>query len=156
MLKVGDKAPDIRLPDQDGKPHALKEFLGKWILLYFYPKDNTPGCTREACELRDAMPKFKKLGVVVLGVSVDSVQSHGKFARKYHLPFLLLSDDGKATVKAYGVWGKKKFMGHEYTGTKRWSFLIAPKGKIIKIYDHVKPAEHARQVLEDLKTLAAK
>lgn len=154
MLKIGDLAPDFTLPDQSGKPHSLKAERGNWVLLYFYPKDDTPGCTTEACALRDNFPKFKKLGVSVFGVSVDKVKSHAKFADKYDLPFTLLADEDKTLVKAYGVWGKKKFMGREYMGTKRWSFLIDPKGKIAKIYQDVKPATHAEEVLADLKSLS--
>ena len=154
-LKAGSKAPAFSLPDQDGKMHALKDYAGKWVLLYFYPKDDTPGCTIEACTLRDNFPKFKKLKVTVLGVSVDSAKSHGKFAKKYDLPFTLLSDEDKKLVNAYGVWGKKKFMGREYMGTLRWSFLINPEGKIAKIYEGVKPAQHAEEVLQDLRVLGA-
>ncbi len=154
-LKTGSRAPAFSLPDQEGKNHALKDYAGSWVLLYFYPKDDTPGCTTEACVLRDTFPKFKKLRVAVLGVSVDSVKSHGKFAKKFDLPFTLLSDEKKETVADYGVWGKKKFMGREYMGTKRWSFLIGPDGKIAKIYEDVKPANHAEEVLADLKALAA-
>ncbi|OGL62915.1 peroxiredoxin [Candidatus Uhrbacteria bacterium RIFCSPHIGHO2_12_FULL_47_12] len=152
-LKLGDKAPDFLLPDQLGKMHSLKDQKGKWVLLYFYPKDDTPGCTKEACSIRDNFPKFKKLGLVVFGASVDSSKSHAKFVQKYELPFTLLADDDKELVKAYGVWGKKKFMGREYMGTKRWSFLIDPKGKIIKIYEDVKPEKHVDEVLADLKEL---
>lgn len=155
MLKVGAKAPAFHLPDQKGQLHALKDYAGQWVLLYFYPKDDTPGCTVEACTLRDNFPKFKKLKAVVLGVSVDPVKKHAKFAEKYELPFTLLADEKKEVVEAYGVWGKKKFMGREYMGTKRWSFLIDPEGKIAKIYEDVKPANHAEEVLADLKELVA-
>lgn len=149
-LSVGDAAPDFSLPDQAGGIRALKEYAGKWVLLYFYPKDDTPGCTVEACTIRDEWGKFKRAGLVVLGASVDSVKSHAKFVEKYELPFTLLSDENKELVKAYGVWGKKKFMGREYLGIFRNSFLIDPKGKIAKIYEGVKPAEHAEEVLRDL------
>ena len=120
-------------------------------MLYFYPKDDTPGCTTEACSIRDNWARFKKAGLVVLGASTDSVKSHAKFAEKYDLPFPLLADEKKELVKDYGVWGKKKFMGREYLGTKRWSFLIDPTGRIAKIYEDVKPNEHADEVLADLK-----
>jgi peroxiredoxin Q/BCP len=152
-LNVGDQAPDFLLPDQVGKLHSLKDEKGKWVLLYFYPKDNTPGCTKEACSIRDNFPAFKKLGLVVFGASVDSSKSHAKFADKHELPFTLLADENKTLVEDYGVWGKKKFMGREYMGIKRWSFLIDPKGKIVKIYEDVKPEKHVDEVLADLKTL---
>lgn len=152
-LKIGDTAPEFSLSDQNGKAHSLKDCRGKWVLLYFYPKDDTPGCTKEACMLRDNFSVFKKMDAVVFGVSVDSVKSHAKFVEKYTLPFTLLSDEEKEVVTAYGVWGKKKFMGKEYTGTLRTSFLIDPKGKIVKIYEDVKPAVHAEEVLRDLKEL---
>lgn len=152
-FKVNSKAPQFNLTDQDGKTHALKDYFGQWVLLYFYPKDDTPGCTTEACSLRDNLPKFKKLKVQIFGVSVDSVKSHRKFADKFELPFTLLSDENKELVKAYGVWQKKKFMGREYMGTMRESFLINPQGKIAKVYKEVKPAEHVDQVLADLKEL---
>lgn len=153
MLKQGDKAPEFNLPDQNGAMHALKDERGKWVLLYFYPKDDTPGCTTEACSLRDSFPAFEKLGITVFGASADSVKSHGKFAEKYKLPFTLLADEEKTLVNDYGVWGKKKFMGREYLGVKRWSFLIDPNGKIAKIYEDVKPAQHVEMVLADLKEL---
>ncbi len=150
--KVGTKAPDFKLPDQNGDKHSLKDYKGQWVLLYFYPKDDTPGCTAEACTLRDDLPDFTKLKAEVLGVSVDSVKSHKNFENKYDLNFTLLSDEGKEVVKKYGVWGKKKFMGREYTGTNRVSFLIDPNGKIAKIYDKVKPKEHSEEVVKDLKS----
>lgn len=152
-LAIGDKAPAFEVPDQDGKARSLSEFKGKTVLLYFYPKDDTPGCTKEACTIRDSWGDFKKAGIVVLGVSVDSVAKHRKFADKYELPFTLLADEGKEIVKSYGVWGPKKFMGREFLGVKRWSFLIAPNGTIAKIYENVKPAEHAEEVLADAKAL---
>lgn len=154
-LSVGDKAPDFSLTDQDGSVHSLKEHAGKWLLIYFYPKDDTPGCTTEACSIRDHWAEFEKAGLTVLGVSTDSLKSHEKFAIKYKLPFPLLADEEKKMVEAYGVWGKKKFMGREYLGTKRWSFLVNPKGIIKKIYEDVKPQEHVGQVLADYRALAA-
>lgn len=153
MLSIGDKAPSFTLLDQHGVEHSLSEAKGKWVLLYFYPKDNTPGCTKEACTLRDAFPAFKKLDAVVYGVSVDSVKSHGTFVEKYQLPFILLADTEKTMVQEYGVWGKKKFMGREYMGTNRMSFLIDPQGKIAKIYEKVQPERHADEVLADLVAL---
>jgi len=150
-LKIGDKAPGFSLLDQAGKTHNLKDYLGEWVLLYFYPKDDTPGCTVEACVLRDNFPKFKKIKARIFGISTDSTKSHYKFADKFDLPFTLLSDENKEVVKIYDVYKKKKFMGREYFGTMRESFLINPQGKIAKKYEDVKPAEHAIQVLSDLK-----
>lgn len=152
MIPVpGSLAPDFTLLDQDGVAHTLSEYQGKRVLLYFYPKDDTPGCTKEACMLRDALPDFTKLDAVVFGVSADSVKSHKKFAEKYGLPFTLLADENKEVVNAYGVWGKKKMMGREYDGIFRTSFLIAPTGTIEKVYENVKPEVHAAEVLRDLR-----
>lgn len=151
--KLYSTAPLFSLPDQNGEEHSLADYAGKWILLYFYPKDDTPGCTKEACAIRDSFSNFKKLEITVLGVSVDSAASHKKFEEKYKLPFTLLSDDKKEVVKKYGVWGKKKMMGHNYEGTLRTSFLIDPDGKIAKIYEDVNPVMHAEEVLADLKKL---
>ncbi len=144
MLTVGSKAPAFAAPDQDGKTHNLSDYAGKWVLLYFYPKDFTSGCTTEACTLRDNYEGFKKIDAVVLGVSTDSVESHAGFSKEHELPFTLLSDPEKKIVAAYeasGAW------------TKRISYLIDPAGKIAKTYDSVKPAEHATQVLADLAEL---
>lgn len=153
MLKEGAKAPDFSAPDQDGRVRSLKDWAGEWMLLYFYPKDDTPGCTTEACAFRDEFEGFGDAGVAVVGVSTDSVKSHGAFARKYALPFTLLADEDKNIVEAYGVWGQKKFMGREYMGTNRRSFLIDPKGKIARVYETVKPATHAQEVLADVAEL---
>ena len=142
------------LPDQNGKIHKLSDYKSQWALVYFYPKDDTPGCAKEACVIRDNFPAFKKLGIKVFGISVDSVKSHKKFAEKYNLPFTLLADEDKKVVRDWEVWGKKKFMGREYMGTKRTSFLINPKGKVAKVYENVKPEIHAEEVLADLKALA--
>lgn len=155
MPTVGQQAPEFTLPDQDGVEHSLPEYRGKWVLLYFYPKDDTPGCTIEACTIRDQFKDFKKIDAVVLGVSTDSVASHKKFALAYELPFTLLADENKEVVGQYGVFGEKKFMGRTYMGTSRTSFLIDPSGKIAKVYEKVKPELHAAQVLADLSTLAA-
>ncbi|PIY95950.1 MAG: thioredoxin-dependent thiol peroxidase [Candidatus Kerfeldbacteria bacterium CG_4_10_14_0_8_um_filter_42_10] len=152
-LPLGKKAPDFSLPDQNGKQQKLSDYRGKWVLLYFYPRDNTPGCTKEACGIRDSFPEFNQLEITVLGISTDSEASHAKFAQKYRLPFSLLADKDKKIVKLYGVWGKKKFLGKEFMGTKRTSFLINPNGKIVKIYEQVKPDIHAQEVLEDLAKL---
>ena len=150
-LRVDDKAPDFKLPDQKGNDHSLKDYRGKWVVVYFYPKDDTPGCTKEACAVRDNLPAFKELKAAVLGVSVDSVRSHAKFAEKYGLNFTILADESKKVVNRYGVWTKKNFMGRKYMGTLRTSFLINPSGKIVKIYENVKPEVHAEELLEDLK-----
>ena len=152
-LNLSQPAPAFSLSDQSGQAHSLKDYLGQWVLIYFYPKDDTPGCTTEACSLRDNFPRFKKLQAVVLGISVDTVKSHNKFATKYDLPFTLLADENKTVVKKYCVWKKKKFIGREYMGIVRTSFLINPKGQIAKIYEGVKPAEHAEEVLADLRVL---
>ena len=153
MISIGKKAPDFSLQDQTGKTQKLSDHRGKWVLLYFYPKDDTPGCTVEACSLRDNLPKFKTKKLVVLGVSKDTVESHKKFAAKYKLPFTLLADPEKKVLDAYGAWGKKKFMGREYMGTLRMSFLIDPQGVVKKIYPKVKPPQHAEEVLADLEAL---
>lgn len=129
----------------------MKKYLGKKVLLYFYPKDDTPGCTAEACNFRDSYKNFQKLGLVILGVSADSVKSHKKFAEKFDLPFPILSDESREVCEAYGVWKKKKFMGREYMGIERSSFLIDEKGKIEKIYEQVKAKEHAKEVRVDIK-----
>ena len=151
LPKVQSKAPAFKLLDQKGDSHALSDYKGEWVLLYFYPKDDTPGCTKEACAIRDSWKEFKKHNAVVLGISVDSVKSHEKFAAKYKLPFTILSDEKKEVVRKYGVWGNKKFMGRSYDGTFRTSFLINPTGKIVKIYEKVKPEIHAEEVLIDLE-----
>jgi thioredoxin-dependent peroxiredoxin len=156
MPKLNSKAPAFSLSDQDGKIHKLSDYTGKWVVLYFYPKDDTLGCTKEACVMRDSLPDLKKLKAMVLGVSVDTVKSHKKFADKYELPFTLLADEDKKVVNKYGVWAKKKFMGREYMGTLRTTFIIGPDGKIKKIYENVKPPTHAEEVLRDLKEFRAK
>jgi peroxiredoxin Q/BCP len=150
-LKVGKVAPNFTLTDQNGTAHTLKEKRGGWVLIYFYPKDNTPGCTKQACAIRDEFPKFKRMKCTVYGISVDSEKSHKKFEEKFSLPFTLLADTEKKVVEAYGVWQQKKMMGREYMGTVRTSFLINPEGKIAKIYEEVKPEIHADEVLKDLK-----
>ena len=153
--KVGDSAPAFTLSDQEGKSHSLSDQKGKWVLIYFYPKDDTPGCTKEACGVRDKLPEFRKKNAVVFGVSADSVESHKKFARKFKLPFPLLSDPEKKMIGAYGAWGEKKFMGRSYMGIHRISVLVDPKGTIAKIYEKVKPEEHPSEVLADLVQLGA-
>jgi peroxiredoxin Q/BCP len=151
MIKVGQKAPIFTLPDQDGNIHNLSDYKGKKVLLYFYPKDDTPGCTTEACNFRDGYNEFAKMGLVILGVSKDSVKSHKKFAEKFSLQFPLLSDETGEVIEKYDSWGKKKFMGREYMGIFRNSFLIDEEGKIAKIYESVKPAVHAEEVKTDAK-----
>ncbi len=151
MLEVGQKAPAFSGRDQDNKKHALKDYAGQWLLLYFYPKDDTPGCTTEACGLRDSWSALKKANAAVLGVSKDSVASHQKFADKYKLPFPLLADEDKTILEKYGVWQKKTLFGKTAFGIKRMSYLIDRQGKIAKIYKSVKPAEHAGQVLGDVE-----
>lgn len=148
---AGTNAPDFTLPDQDGVSRTLSSYQGQRVLLYFYPKDDTPGCTKEACAIRDAFPQFDSTRAVVLGISPDSVKSHKKFAEKYELPFTLLADEGHAVADEYGVWGKKKFMGREYEGVLRTSFLIREDGTIAKVYENVKPEQHAAEVLADLE-----
>ena len=146
-LKEGRKAPAFTVETSGGDTVSLKDFKGKHVVLYFYPKDDTPGCTKEACGFRDAWSKFKRKKAVVLGVSPDTVKKHDKFVDKFDLPFTLLADVDKKISEAYGVWGKKKFMGREYMGVHRVTFLIDPDGKIKKIWPKVKPEEHAEEVL---------
>ncbi len=150
MLKLHQKAPTFSLQDQDGKTHTLEQYVGKKVLIYFYPKDDTPGCTTEACNFRDNYAALSDAGLVVLGVSKDNVKSHKKFAEKFELPFPLLSDEDGTMCEAYGVWMKKKFMGREYLGIARMSFLIDEKGTIAKIYEEVKPKEHTQDVAMDI------
>jgi peroxiredoxin Q/BCP len=151
ILKEGQKAPAFTAKDQDGNEISLRDYLGKKVVLYFYPKDDTPGCTKEACAFRDNFPNFKKIDAVVLGVSVDGQKAHRKFADKFDLPFTLLVDDEKKIVEAYGVWGLKKFMGKEYMGTNRVTYLIDEQGAIEKVWPKVKPETHATEVLEWLQ-----
>ena len=149
-LKEGDKAPAFTAETNGGGTVSLSDFSGKPVVLYFYPKDDTPGCTKQACGIRDAWKDFENSGAVVLGVSVDSVKKHDKFVDKYDLPFTLLSDEDKSIVEAYGVWGLKKFMGREFMGTYRVTFLINGDGIIQKIWPKVKPDQHAAEVLAAL------
>jgi thioredoxin-dependent peroxiredoxin len=146
-LKPGDAAPDFNAMTQDGSRVSLRQFRGKPVVLYFYPRDDTPGCTKEACAFRDAFEAFNKQGVVLLGVSTDPAKSHAKFAAKYKLPFTLLADEDRHIVEAYGVWGEKRFMGRKYMGTHRVTFLIAADGIIRHIWPEVKPELHAAEVL---------
>ncbi len=149
-LKVGDLAPKFTAATSGGGKISLADFKGQNVILYFYPKDDTPGCTKEACAFRDHFADFKKQGAVVLGVSPDPVKSHDKFVTKFKLPFTLLSDEDKKIVEAYGVWGEKVFMGRKYLGVYRVTFLIGPDGRIRQIWPSVKPEEHAAEVLAAL------
>jgi len=153
-IAAGTRAPDITLPDQDGTIQNLADRRGKWVLVYFYPRDDTPGCTVEACGVRDAWSEFRAHDIEVFGISADSAKRHRKFADKFELPFTLLADEEKKVIRAYGAWGKKKFMGREFDGILRQSFLINPTGKIAKIYPKVKPADHAAEVLADVQALS--
>ena len=146
-LREGDAAPDFTASTNGGGTVSLAELRGRSVILYFYPRDDTPGCTKEACAFRDHFSDFKKKGAVVFGVSTDSVKSHDKFVTKFKLPFTLLADEDHKIVEAYGVWGQKSFMGRKYMGTHRVTFLIGPDGRIKKIWPLVKPAEHAAEVL---------
>ena len=149
-LKVGDPAPAFDVETSGGGRLSLADFRGQNVIIYFYPKDDTPGCTKEACAFRDGYADFKKRGAVILGVSPDPVKSHDKFVKKFELPFPLLADPAKKIVEAYGVWGEKVFMGRKYLGTHRVTFLIGPDGRIKKIWPAVKPEEHAAEVLAAL------
>ena len=149
-LKIGDKAPDFLIPDYDGEEVALSGFRGKKVVLYFYPKDNTPGCTKEACSFRDGHAEIKKRGAVVLGVSVDLVSSHTKFRDKYALNFPLLSDVNKDVVQAYGVWKEKSLYGRKFMGIERTTFIIDEEGKIASIFPKVKVDKHLEEVLKAL------
>ena len=149
-LQEGDPAPHFSAPTNGGSNVSLADFKGKPVVLYFYPRDDTPGCTKEACAFRDHFAAFKKQGAVVLGVSIDPVKAHDKFVAKFKLPFPLLADEDKKIVSDYGVWGQKSFMGRKYLGIHRVTFLIGPDGRIKKIWPKVKPEEHAKEVLAAL------
>lgn len=149
-LKEGSKAIDFVLKDQDGKTHKLSDYKGKLIVLYFYPKDDTPGCTLEACSFRDNYGDFKKKGAVVIGVSVDDEKSHKKFVDKYKLPFILLADPERKVVQKYGVWGEKSFMGRKYLGTARATFIIDKDFKIKNIFPKVSVVGHTTEILNEL------
>jgi peroxiredoxin Q/BCP len=149
-LKEGDVAPAFTAPTSGGPTASLADFKGRPVILYFYPRDDTPGCTKEACAFRDAFADFTAKGAVVLGVSADSVKSHDKFIQKFKLPFTLLADEDKRIVEAYGVWGEKSFMGRRYQGIHRVTFLIGGDGRIQRIWPKVKPEEHAAEVLAAL------
>ena len=150
LLSVGDKAPAFRTHDQDGSAVSLGDFKGRKVVLYFYPKDDTPGCTKEACAFRDEWSQFRKRKVAVLGVSVDDERSHKKFAEKFSLPFTLLADPEKRIVRDYGAWGQKSMYGRKYMGTHRVTYLIDEKGKIAAVWPKVKPETHAEEILKML------
>jgi len=150
-ISAGNPAPDFTLPDESGINRKLSDYRGQPVVLYFYPKDDTPGCTTEACNFRDDYSQYTQAGVVILGVSPDSPKNHIKFKEKYHLPFTLLADEAHKVCELYGVWGRKKMMGREYDGVLRTTFLIDRQGKLVKVFEAVKPAEHSREVLEALK-----
>lgn len=147
-LKPRDKAPVLNGKDQEGKPVSLEDYKGKKLILYFYPKDDTPGCTTESCNLRDNFKPLQKKGFAVLGVSADNEKSHQKFIDKYDLPFRLLADTDKEVINNYGVWGPKKFMGREYEGIHRTTFVIDEKGTIEHVLDKVKTKDHAQQIMD--------
>lgn len=151
---LNKKAPYFSLSDQEGKICTLSDYKGKWIALYFYPKDDTPGCTKEACSFRDKLESLTQKNIVVIGVSADSVMSHKKFAEKHNLTYPLLSDTEKKVIISYGAWGIKKFMGREYEGILRNTYLINPQGIIKRIYEKVTPQNHAIHILDDIATLS--
>ncbi len=152
LAAVNTTAPEFTLPDETGAAHRLSDFQGKPVVLYFYPKDDTPGCTTEACGFRDQYKEYSDAGILVIGVSPDSSKSHMKFKEKYNLPFMLLADEGHKVCELYGVWGRKKAMGREYDGVFRTTFLISPQGKIIKVFEGVKPDGHSAEVFAALAT----
>lgn len=150
-IKAGVPAPDFELPDQNGTLRKLSDYRGKPVVLYFYPKDDTPGCTTEACSFRDDFQLYQQAGIEILGVSPDSPKKHTKFKDKYDLPFTLLADEEHKVCELYEVWGPKKFMGREYEGVYRTTFVVGAEGQIQKVFENVKPAEHSQEVLESLK-----
>jgi peroxiredoxin Q/BCP len=152
---VGTQAPEFTAIDQDGKTHRLSDFKGKKVVLYFYPKDNTSGCTKEACAFRDHFARFRQLNVAILGVSIDSEKSHKSFVQKYELPFTLLSDPEKRLVEAYGAWGEKSMYGRKYMGTNRVTYLIDEEGKISSVFPRVRPDTHADEILAVLQEKGA-
>jgi peroxiredoxin Q/BCP len=151
LLAVGTQAPEFTTTDQDGKTHTLSDFKGKKVILYFYPKDNTSGCTKEACAFRDHFAKFRQLNAEILGVSIDSEKSHKSFVQKYDLPFTLLADPEKRLVEAYGAWGEKHMYGKKYMGTNRVTYLIDEAGKVAAVFPKVKPDTHADEILAVLR-----
>ena len=156
MIKENAKAPDFTLPSTNGGRQKLKDLLGKYVVIYFYPKDDTPGCTIETNDFNKLLPKFEKLNCEIFGISKDTIKSHDKFREKFKIKFDLLSDEQIKVLKKYKVWSKKKFMGREFMGIIRSTFLIDKKGKVIKVWDNVKVKDHAKEVLETLKSLKKK
>jgi thioredoxin-dependent peroxiredoxin len=154
-LKDGQTAPDFTLPDETGKKHKLSDYRGQTVVLYFYPADDTPGCTKEACNFRDDYLKYKAIGAQILGVSPDSEKSHEKFKTKYSLPFPLLADEGHKVCERFGVWAEKNMYGRKYFGVIRSTFIIDPEGKIAEIFHKVKVPDHSQNVLATLDALAA-
>ena len=154
MLEAGSMVPKFSLPDQNGKVHNIEDYKGQWIIIYFYPKDLTPGCTTEACSFQEALPDFNSIDAVIFGISKDSVALHKKFADKYNLQFSLLSDENSDVCEQYGVWQKKSMYGKEYMGIVRSTFLVNPEGKIAKVYPKVNVKEHHAEILNDLKELS--
>ena len=150
MLNINDKAPDFKLTAEDGKTYSLKDFKGKKLILYFYPKDMTSGCTAEACDFRDSIKLFQKKNAVIIGVSKDSVESHKKFKAKYELPFALLSDESTKMLEEYGVWKEKSMYGRKYMGIERTTFIIDEKGKISEIFKKVKVTGHIEEILKKI------
>ena len=150
-IQSGIPAPDFSLPDENGAIRSLSEFRGKPVVLYFYPKDDTPGCTVEACNFRDDYSQYENAGVVILGISPDNAKKHTKFKSKYDLPFTLLADEDHRVCLLYEVWGPKKMMGREYDGVYRTTFLIDAVGRIVRVFENVKPADHSQDVLAALK-----
>ena len=149
-IQAGIQAPDFVLPDENGDERKLSEYRGKPLVLYFYPKDDTPGCTTEACNFRDDYSQYEQAGVEILGVSPDSPEKHSKSKKKYQLPFTLLADEDHTVCELYGVWGKKRFRGREYMGVLRTTYLIDSKGEIVKVFENVKPSDHSSEVIEAL------
>jgi len=152
-IPAGSQAPDFSLPDENGELRHLSDYRGKVVVLYFYPKDDTPGCTTEACGFRDQYQDYEKAGVSVIGVSPDDVKKHQKFKTKYNLPFTLLADTDHTVCELYGVWGRKKFMGKEYDGVFRTTFLIGKDGTILRVFENVKPEGHSQEILKVLEEI---
>jgi len=150
-ISAGGQAPDFTLQDDEGRMHTLSDYRGKPVVLYFYPKDNTSGCTKEACGFRDDYSAYQDVGVTILGVSPDSSKSHANFRAKYELPFTLLADPDREVIKMYGAWGLKKLYGREYEGVMRTTFLIGEDGNILKVFEKVKPANHSAEILAVLE-----
>ena len=152
-IAEGTLAPDFTLPDESGTPHSLSGYRGVSVVLYFYPKDDTPGCTKEACNFRDDYSAYQQAGVTILGVSPDDPKQHARFKSKYDLPFTLLADNGHQVCELYGVWGRKKLAGREYDGVFRTTFLIDAEGKIARVFENVKPDVHSGEVQQALKAI---